>query len=145
MESKTFYRWTNQGVIAVVPEHTFKLMNFYGEFRPGTRGSFTYPTPIFTFTNSQRALVSLPYVTGDYQMLDLLVGDHIVIERSFYVPFSSSVEINGSREERLTELRFCASFEQMVEAFGIENVMKAAQALVPLDLPRADRRPLQLG
>jgi hypothetical protein len=88
---------------------------------PNQRKLTPFPGPIFTFGRPD-LLRYRPYLTGDYEMLDILLDGHSVREEFIYVPFSNMTEVNGSPETRRAELAYSTSWSQLIEAFGLGAV-----------------------
>jgi hypothetical protein len=119
-----YYRCTNNGVTALVTEDTYQQILL---MQPRQAGP--YPRPIFTFARPDLVLYYRPYLTGTYGMMDQLLGGRSTFENDFYVPFSNLHEINAGADERIAELMFCTTFEQLVKAFDLEFVVRAATAI----------------
>lgn len=116
---KTFFKCVNNGTIAVVEGPTYEAIEEW-RFLPEWVQIFTaHPGPIFTFINAERHGPESHlwnYVTGSTELMDKLLKDHVVANRTFYVPFSNCSELNDDG----SEARFRTTLQQAVDAFQLE-------------------------
>jgi hypothetical protein len=80
-----------------------------------------YPKPVFTFVDKKYLGSELhlkDFVTGSHELMDWLLKGHMVLEGSFYVPFSNCTEINDG-PLRDKERAFRTTLQQAVEAFDL--------------------------
>ncbi|MDB5161465.1 MAG: hypothetical protein JWO96_845 [Candidatus Saccharibacteria bacterium] len=121
---KVFYKCINNGVVAIVDEAIYNLIEEYGRLPENLRAVTLYPTPIFTFVEADFLdhTTYHGYVTGSTELMDALLRNAIVVERNFYVPFSNCSHINGDT----AELRYRTTLDDAVGAFGL------LEALLPV-------------
>lgn len=119
-----FYRCVNNGVVAFMRQDVWERTEQWAEFirLMPDRPQEVYPPrprPIFTFVSSERFVKTHArnFVTGDYALLDRLTEGHNVFNRSFYVPFSNSFELNEGEDG--PEHKFRTTVAEVVEAFNL--------------------------
>lgn len=115
----TFYRCTNNGMIAVISQETYEQIQVWLELVDDAKAVQPYPRPIFTFERLEHYEDrGREVVTGDYALMDTLLTGHRVVVRDFFVPFSNATEYLGG-EAAEQELRFRTTLEEAIEAFGL--------------------------
>lgn len=101
-----FYAWSNNGVIAVISETVFELIQDRREKEGHTeavgrgRPQLPYPRPIFTFADLRMMPFKNEWVTGSTNLMNILLEGHQVEHCSFYVPFSNGYEYGGNSPKR---------------------------------------------
>lgn len=126
----TFYRDSNNGVIAVVTEETYLEIQKWEKLPNEAKAHVPYPGPIFTFTWAEH-FGDEPWHTGTHELLDRLVrGHHVEPASGIYVPFSNSEMYSGtSQGSREALVRDMATLAQAMKAFHL---------LIPSELPEGE-------
>ncbi|HET9850397.1 MAG TPA: hypothetical protein VFP35_02100 [Candidatus Saccharimonadales bacterium] len=126
-----FYRCTNNGTTAVVPENVYEQIqaqhDWWMRVQRETGGrepieSPEYPKPIFTFVRREHLGPDLHlrnYVTASLELMDTLLQGHVVFSGEFYVPFSNSIELNDHDPRAEGERTFRTTLEQAIKAFEL--------------------------
>ncbi len=112
---KAFIRCSNNGITAVISGDDYERL----------RTGQVHPAPTyFTFTH-EAFLAEQPWLTGSYELMDRLLDGHLVAEKSFNVPFSNK-EMHRLNDQAIRSylLRYSATLEQVIEAFGVSIVKK---------------------
>lgn len=115
---QSFFRTTNNGFTAVVSEEVHKEIQRWID-SPYNR-NLPYPGPIFVFTKETNGM---PWLTGDYGMMDYLLSPHLVVEsESISVPFSNRFELfgDGTKDDARKALeKWMPTNQQFIDTFGL--------------------------
>jgi hypothetical protein len=138
---KTFYRCSNNCVIALVTEEVFEQIEQWRDRRMrGVEGE-PYPGPIFTFLAGSDEAPK--WMVGNQDLMRRLTADCMVVTAEFSVPFSNS-EMYGGDSLRIKQVmeKLMPSVAQIIEAFGlivpaeVNAVIKDGETYLPSDLTR---------
>lgn len=118
-----FYVWSNNGVVAVMPEAVFREMEHRRRveqeaWEQGRKLCLPLPRPVFTFADTGNPGLE-EWLTGTIaDMRVLLEGHEVVRDRNFYVPFSNGYQW-GWGELAEVERRFRTTLRQAIDAFDL--------------------------
>ena len=121
----TFFRASNNGVIAVVSEEVYIEMQERQKFIADCeanglpRPQLPPVTPIFTFSSPTHR--SFNFMTGSLNMLSDLLKGHNVESGLIWVPFSNGTEWHGDKSAQW-EMKFMTSLDEVMKTFGLEIV-----------------------
>ncbi len=119
----TFYKDSNNGVIAIVTEEVYQKMEERSQLiteceKKGLpRPQLPHITPVFTFSAPEHG--AFKYMTGSFEMLTRLLDGHDVRNGGIWVPFSNGTQW-GHDESARWEIDFMTSLDEVVQAFGIK-------------------------
>ncbi len=121
----TFYKGTNNGVVAVVTEDVWRQMQereaLLAKCEAQDLGRPQLPRigPVFTFSDPKHH--SFQFMTGSIELLEVLLKGHKFLYGGLWVPFSNGYEWgwDGDEKQARWEQGFSTSLDEVMEAFGL--------------------------
>jgi len=121
----TYYKDSNNGVVAIVSEAVYKEMQAWNQIcRECEKEGLPRPQrppilPVFTFSDPTHG--AFKFMTGSYAILTRLLKGQTVLDGSFWVPFSNGIQWRPNNEARW-ELEYMTTLDDVFKHFPVTIV-----------------------